>query len=321
MSIWLKKRLALCLGCAVGFGVVVPMASSLRAQELLPETPQAAGVLFGKLLNVDQVNEHKGDYSFLRWQLISREDYKILGIAGINTLLTELQKKSKPVDFNSSLPREESGAMIVDVSPDAKSLAFPVVVVRSGDRYKVDLLSTYRKSFNLGEGDFQKRVFQLTQVALPGLPGADSEQVHNTVCQKNLQELHTALQMYVQDYDEKFPPVEKWSDVLQPYVPNSQVFNCPSAPGGKWGYAFNKNLSGQNLVDVKEPSLTQAFYETTDLRPNATGTGEASAYRHKGTATEPVGAYGITLDGHIRQVMPKTPLEFALKPKVPKMRH
>ncbi len=68
-------------------------------------------------------------------------------------------------------------------------------------------------------------------------------------CLSNVKQLGTATMMYAQDYDEVLPrnayadpprvlegdhfvncSSPRWMDVLQPYVKNLQIFNCPSDP-------------------------------------------------------------------------------------------
>ncbi|RYG63105.1 hypothetical protein EON80_21850 [bacterium] len=321
MTIWFKKRLVCWIGCAAVVGVIGTTATTLKAQSQSAETPREAGQKFGTLLTLSESDDWRSQYSQLRWGLISRRDYSALGSASIDTLLNELRGKMEQIRFNASDPREENGETVLEISPDPKPLNLPVVVIREGDKYVIDLVATFRRAEKLEDGAFQKRIFALTKVVLPGLPNADSISVRDGVCRKNLKELHLALMMYSQDYDEFLPPAEKWSDVLEPYVPNKAIFNCPSAPGGKWGYAFNKNLSGQNIANIEKPSLTYAFYETTDLRPNVNGTGEEFAYRHKTKEAGPFLANGVTFDGRVKYIETNKGLEFGLKPKVPKMRH
>jgi len=73
---------------------------------------------------------------------------------------------------------------------------------------------------------------------------------HQTACQSNMKQLGNAMQLYVQDYDESFPPVYldpqlrvipdstlvdspqwkglSWTERIYPYVKNEAVFKCPS---------------------------------------------------------------------------------------------
>ncbi|MFW5868011.1 MAG: hypothetical protein ACOCX2_09360, partial [Armatimonadota bacterium] len=54
-------------------------------------------------------------------------------------------------------------------------------------------------------------------------------------CLSNCKQIGTAMLMYVQDYDERFPflyggsPTKTTIQLVHPYVNNLQVWNCPSA--------------------------------------------------------------------------------------------
>jgi prepilin-type N-terminal cleavage/methylation domain-containing protein/prepilin-type processing-associated H-X9-DG protein len=69
------------------------------------------------------------------------------------------------------------------------------------------------------------------------------EKARQTACLSNLKQLGTATMMYVQDYDEVYPPSLVLSSstaqnisfrqLLQPYMKNVQVMVCPSNPNNK----------------------------------------------------------------------------------------
>lgn len=72
------------------------------------------------------------------------------------------------------------------------------------------------------------------------------EKARQITCASNLKQIGTALLMYVQDYDERYPnrrfePFDtsnnnaryddnSWRSVIQPYVKNTQILVCPSNP-------------------------------------------------------------------------------------------
>jgi prepilin-type N-terminal cleavage/methylation domain-containing protein/prepilin-type processing-associated H-X9-DG protein len=67
------------------------------------------------------------------------------------------------------------------------------------------------------------------------------EKARQASCQSNLKELALAVLMYAQDYDETNPPVANagniiggngiwWMILVQPYIKNIQILNCPSNP-------------------------------------------------------------------------------------------
>lgn len=115
-------------------------------------------------------------------------------------------------------------------------------------------------------------------------------------CLSNVRQLTTGYLMYLQDYDETFPPhvTERtappgtpdtagarapftYKTKLQPYVKNEQIFKCPSAPQwpapapGLWyttDYGNNHNeanLAGASQRDWYRANQDFGFNETTPL--------------------------------------------------------
>jgi len=72
------------------------------------------------------------------------------------------------------------------------------------------------------------------------------EKARQASCQSNLKQLGLACSMYMTDYDNRRdhwymwsgPDVYYWWERWQPYIKNTQIFRCPSAPGSAddWGY-------------------------------------------------------------------------------------
>jgi prepilin-type N-terminal cleavage/methylation domain-containing protein len=75
------------------------------------------------------------------------------------------------------------------------------------------------------------------------------EKARQTGCLSNVKQIGLGVQMYLQDYDEYVPrnayadpprvaegdhftncSSPRWMDVMQPYVKNTQLHNCPSDP-------------------------------------------------------------------------------------------
>jgi prepilin-type N-terminal cleavage/methylation domain-containing protein/prepilin-type processing-associated H-X9-DG protein len=75
------------------------------------------------------------------------------------------------------------------------------------------------------------------------------EKARQTACLSNVKQIGTGAYMYAQDYDEVLPrnayadpprvmegnhfvdcSSPRWMDVIQPYIKNTQLFNCPSDP-------------------------------------------------------------------------------------------
>ena len=106
----------------------------------------------------------------------------------------------------------------------------------------------------------------------------------NQISVSNLKQIGLGLMQYVQDYDEKFPPMRSAQSmaqirrpynarelttvqqVVQPYVKSTQIFAHPIT---RQIYRPNLNLSGRSLATIQDPARTVAFYEAA---PAADGT-------------------------------------------------
>lgn len=122
------------------------------------------------------------------------------------------------------------------------------------------------------------------------------EKARQTQCLSNVKQIIHAYMMYTQDYDETFPPhvTERTAPAgtpdtaaarapfsyrtkLDPYIKNSGVFKCPSAPAwpdpapGRWFTTdYGNNHNEANLVGASQRAWYQAnpdfgFNETTTL--------------------------------------------------------
>jgi prepilin-type N-terminal cleavage/methylation domain-containing protein/prepilin-type processing-associated H-X9-DG protein len=88
------------------------------------------------------------------------------------------------------------------------------------------------------------------------------ENPHKSSCQSNLKKIALGVMQYMNDYDERYSlvfvtdapgptPPYGWADALQPYIKNSEVYQCPSdtnegsqspAQNGYTDYWYNANL-------------------------------------------------------------------------------
>ena len=120
------------------------------------------------------------------------------------------------------------------------------------------------------------------------------EKARQTSCLSNVKQLGTALQLYVDDFDEvypanvpeprtyngpvssimatdvwgfgaaNFPTVFTWKDALFPYVKNINMYYCPSIGKKAWGYGYNVYLCSSDcnhpndtataMAEIKNPS-------------------------------------------------------------------
>lgn len=79
-------------------------------------------------------------------------------------------------------------------------------------------------------------------------------------CMSNLKQIGLGFQQYIQDYDEKFPPLTDWGETVQPYLKSWQIFQCPMDASGSaektTDYFLNARLSGVAIRQIAKPSLT-----------------------------------------------------------------
>ena len=159
---------------------------------------------------------------------------------------------------------------------------------------------------------------------------------HPPSCKSHLRQLSVALQMYLQDYDNRYPPAAyvmgtqsyTLPGLLHTYIKNKTVWECPQAHPERdslatydltpadttvdYGYnaaALNRNGRGITLDQVAAEEATVAFAESSSYRtaPNALTPalgGTPPAYRHEEYTT--IG----WADGHVqrleREVLEKT---------------
>jgi hypothetical protein len=98
----------------------------------------------------------------------------------------------------------------------------------------------------------------------------------------NLKQIGLAALMYMQDYNERLPPLKDIPTArraLKPYLRAEDLFEYP---GTGAAYAANSRLSRRPLASIAAPARTVLFYETS---PSASGT--------RGV---------VYLDGHARRV-------------------
>jgi prepilin-type N-terminal cleavage/methylation domain-containing protein/prepilin-type processing-associated H-X9-DG protein len=100
------------------------------------------------------------------------------------------------------------------------------------------------------------------------------EKARQSSCLSNVKQLTLACMQYAQDYDERFsrgripdwgfgPPYFTFIQVIDPYIKNSQVFDCPSMTqkstvsyNGCRSYPFNNMIWGTSLGVIQSPAET-----------------------------------------------------------------
>jgi len=87
------------------------------------------------------------------------------------------------------------------------------------------------------------------------------------ICLSKLKQQGTALAIYADDSDERFPIGRVWMDRLEPYAKDATLFHEDAVPIGSYGYAFNRGLSG--ALPPKRPEVALTVYDSTNLGRNA----------------------------------------------------
>ncbi|MFN3691099.1 MAG: hypothetical protein ACK4UU_09265 [Fimbriimonadales bacterium] len=105
-------------------------------------------------------------------------------------------------------------------------------------------------------------------VMVPAMAHA-RERARHGACLTNLRQIGQASQMYLQDYEERFPPANRWGDGLRPYVRDDAVFRCPSVPVRDFGYAMNSELSRRAMAKISAPETVPLVYDSSNLAWNA----------------------------------------------------
>jgi prepilin-type processing-associated H-X9-DG protein len=103
---------------------------------------------------------------------------------------------------------------------------------------------------------------------------------------------------YAQDWDEHFPPADKWGDFISKrpeLAGNSNLFKCPAADS-RFGYGFNRALDRIAMEDITAPATVVMLFEmNSDTRNGSGGVAEAiRSGRHSFSAN-----IGYA-DGHVR---------------------
>jgi prepilin-type processing-associated H-X9-DG protein len=314
MSFLLNKRVTVLLGAAVLSGALLWTGETLRAQTANPDVARAKAGLpprvaltretaaknFVTLLEIvsSPVRFAQAPDPLL-WSSISLPS----DINMVEPLLQKLGAQWKEPIQVLKVQSEDTDSATVVFESVPQTTSRPLVLVREGDGWCVDMIETYAKWNDLTGPAKSQAIVQLTSEA-----NRARDNARRSSCQSNLKQVALGMMQYIQDYDERTPPTKNWIDVLQPYVKSEQIFICPSVDDPKgYGYAYNSNFAQKNFAAVQSPSLTASVYETSILKRNAFGPGDNRAYRHLDGSNY---AYG---DGHVKWLKKENSPLFTLK--------
>ncbi|MBC8066038.1 MAG: hypothetical protein H7Y17_14495 [Chlorobia bacterium] len=119
-----------------------------------------------------------------------------------------------------------------------------------------------------------------------------------SVCILNSKKLGTAMFIYMVDWDERFPPTEKWQELIQPFTAvENRNLRCPISDL-PFSYAMNRALSRVHLGKLEDPAKTILLFEAWSNNPNKSG--------GKGSFVATHGQFGSAYfaDGIAKMVIP-----------------
>ena len=137
------------------------------------------------------------------------------------------------------------------------------------------------------------------------------ENARRASCMSNLKQMGLGVMMYVQDYDEKYPPAYipapgpspdgqtapwssslwLWQQIIYPYTKSSQIYRCPSNPTSR-KELFVLNY-GVNSLMVAIPPQTTVSMATVDFAANTYMIMDAGYFE-----LQPVDIYSPTASQH-----------------------
>ena len=80
-------------------------------------------------------------------------------------------------------------------------------------------------------------------------------------CASSTKQIDAAVLKYCGKHDGRFPPAEKWNDVI-PQGHRHILHDCPSAKSHKPVYAMNARVEGLTLSSIQDPRHTVLVFES-----------------------------------------------------------
>ncbi len=101
---------------------------------------------------------------------------------------------------------------------------------------------TQRKAFTLIELLVVIAIIAILAAILFPVFSKAREKARAITCASNMHQVGLAFEMYVSDYDERYPPQRYWKSKLVPYIQNYDLFKCPTRPDLPWYYGHGYNI-------------------------------------------------------------------------------
>ena len=129
---------------------------------------------------------------------------------------------------------------------------------------------------------------------IPASPWKVKRIEKRVLCGVNLKAIFTAMAVYMNDYENRYPTPEQWCDLL---IQEGQLpvgnFQCPASKQTAYAYAMN-----ENLIDIDQQTVDASFAEKlvvlfeSDLGKNSVGGPDDVVLRHNN------GCNVLFADGH-----------------------
>jgi len=122
----------------------------------------------------------------------------------------------------------------------------------------------------------------LAALLLPALTRA-KDKAKQAVCANNMKQLGLAMQMYLQDFEDKYPwvyywngtwtaaNIRSWAQAIGPYVKNNAAFTCPSLPTAKIPATITSELNLSGGYGLVWPTYGSQDIAVLDLMPEGYG--------------------------------------------------
>jgi hypothetical protein len=97
---------------------------------------------------------------------------------------------------------------------------------------------------------------------------------------ENIKTLGTAVMIYIADYDDVYPPAERWETLITPILSDPDALVAPQATQPV-AYAFNSGLALVEAPSLPNANTTPMIFESNVAGPNAWGSSNSIYVRSR----------------------------------------